>query len=343
MKYYDGTKILSMSDIDRKKPEIYMVVGNRSAGKTTYYNRLLVNRFLKTGKKFGVLYRYDYEVDGCAEKFFKDIQKLFFPAHTMTSEKRENGVYTELFLDKKSCGYAFALNKADAIKKVSHKLSDIDSYVFDEFQSETNHYCAGEVKKFQSIHTSIARGNGEAVRYVPVYMLSNAVSMINPYFSALNVSARLRKDTKFLRGNGWVLEQAYLDEIADAQKQSAFNRAFASSDYTAYATENVYLNDNLTFIENVKGVSRYICTFSYGKKEFAVREYKEQGIIYCSKNIDKTCKTKIAINTDSMQTNYIMIANNSVLIKTLRRFFELGCFRFADQESKEAVFKLISV
>lgn len=342
VKYYDGTKLLSLLDVNRKKPEIYMTVGNRSAGKTTYFNRLAVNRFLKNGSKFGVMYRYDYEVDNCHDKFFKDIQTLFFKAYNMTSKKRENGVYTELFLNEKSCGYAFALNKADQIKKVSHLLSDISFYIFDEFQSETNHYCPNEIEKFVSIHTSIARGGGEAVRYVPVYLLSNAVSILNPYFSAMNVSQRLRNDTKFLRGDGWVLEQAFIDDVSVKQKESAFNRAFKDNKYVAYSAENVYLNDDNTFIENVSGESRYLLTLVYDKTEYAIREYGKQGILYCSKNIDSSCKTKITVTTDDMMPNYVMLSRNSFLIKTLRKFFENGCFRFKDAKCKEALIKTIS-
>ena len=55
MKYYDGTKLLSLSDVNGNKPELYFAVGNRSGGKTTYFNRLLVNRFKKRGEKFLLL------------------------------------------------------------------------------------------------------------------------------------------------------------------------------------------------------------------------------------------------------------------------------------------------
>ena len=59
-----------------------------------------------------------------------------------------------------------ALNNADAVKKNSHMFSDISCLVFDEFQSETNRYCSDEVKKFISIHTSIARGHSLKCRGV---------------------------------------------------------------------------------------------------------------------------------------------------------------------------------
>lgn len=45
--YYDGTKLLSLTDLDGKQPEILMVTTNRTGGKTTYFGRLCVNKFKK--------------------------------------------------------------------------------------------------------------------------------------------------------------------------------------------------------------------------------------------------------------------------------------------------------
>ena len=49
--YYDGTKLLSLKDLDGNTPEIFMVTSNRTAGKTTYFNKLVFNKFLKKGSK----------------------------------------------------------------------------------------------------------------------------------------------------------------------------------------------------------------------------------------------------------------------------------------------------
>lgn len=48
--YYDGTKLLSLKDINGKTPEVFMCTSNRSAGKTTYFNRLVVNSLLNVEK-----------------------------------------------------------------------------------------------------------------------------------------------------------------------------------------------------------------------------------------------------------------------------------------------------
>ena len=341
-KYYDGTKLLSMLDLNGNKPEIFMCTTNRTGGKTTYFGRLCVNRFLKYGEKFMLIYRYNYEMDECADKFFKDISTLFFNGSVMTSKRRASGMFHELFLDDVSCGYAVALNGADMIKKYSHLFSDVTRMLFDEFQSETNHYCNDEVKKFISIHTSVARGGGKQIRYVPVYMLSNPVTILNPYYVELGISERLKEDTKFLRGDGFVLEQGYVESASKAQSESAFNRAFSKNIYVAYSTEALYLNDNKAFIEKPSGTGRYLVTLKYLGKEFAIREYPEQGIVYCDDRVDQSFKMKITVTTEDHEINYVMLKRNDFFLSTMRYYFERGCFRFKDLSCKEAVLKSLS-
>lgn len=340
--YYDGTKLLSMKDINGNRPEIYMCTTNRTGGKTTYFGRLCVNRFFDKGEKFGLIYRYNYELDDCADKFYKDIGSLFFKGTNMTSKRHAKGVFHELFIDEQPCGYAIALNNADAIKKYSHMFSDIQRMIFDEFQSETNHYCSDEIRKFISVHTSIARGQGEQNRYVPVYMLSNPVSIINPYYVQLGISARLNNNTRFLRGDGFILEQGFVESASKAQKESAFNRAFSGNDYIAYSSECVYLNDNQSFVEKPEGVSRYLATIRYNGTDYSIKEFKELGILYCDDKADKTFPMRISVTTDDHNINYVMLRNNDLFIANLRYFFEHGAFRFKDLRSKEALMKCIS-
>lgn len=341
-KYYDGTKLLSMLDLNGKKPEIYMCTTNRTGGKTTYFGRLCVNRFLDKGEKFGLIYRYNYELDDVADKFFKDLKGLFFPDKTMTAKKRAKGIFQELFINDKSCGYAIALNSSDSIKKYSHLFSDVTRMIFDEFQSESNHYCTDEITKFLSIHTSIARGQGEQVRYVPVFMLANQVSIINPYYVSMGICNRLNGETKFLRGDGYVLEQGFIESASDSQKESGFNRAFKENNYVAYSSENVYLNDNYSFIEKPTGKSRYICTLKYKGNDFGVKEFAESGFIYCDDKPDSSFPMKITVTTDDHTINYVMLKRNDFFLSNLRYLFERGCFRFKDMRCKEAILNALS-
>lgn len=341
-KYYDGTKLLSMKDINGNTPEIFMCTTNRTGGKTTYFARLCVNKFINNQEKFCLVYRYNYELDEVADKFYKDINRLFFPDTVMTSKRRASGIFHELFIDDLSCGYAISLNSADQLKKYSHLLSDTKRMFFDEFQSETNHYCNDEIKKLISVHTSIARGQGEQIRYVPIYMCANPVSIINPYYTELGISERLNENTKFLRGDGFVLEQGYIESASEAQKESGFNRAFANNAYVAYSAECVYLNDNKAFIEKPKGNGRYLATLRYKGTDYGIREYADSGIVYCDDRSDGTFKDRITVTTDDHEINYVMLKRNDFFLASLRYYFERGCFRFKNLKCKEAVLKALS-
>lgn len=350
--YYDGTKLLSMKDLEGKTPEIFLCTSNRSAGKTTYFNRLAFKRFLKEKRKFALLYRFNYELDDVADKYFKDINGLFFPNYNLISKRKASGIYHELFTGKinepttknyDSCGYALSLNSADQLKKYSHLFSDVDMIIFDEFMSETNHYCSDEVKKLLSIHTTIARGQSKLVRYVPIIMISNPVSLINPYYIELGIASRLKNDTKFLKGNGFVLEQGYSETASQAQLGSGVNRAFAKSDYVAYASQGVYLNDNLSFVDNMTGRNRYMATLKYNGTDYAVRSYDELGLVYVNYNVDNTYPVKIVVTTDDHELNYIMLRKNSLFLTGMRSIFEKGCFRFKDLQCKEATLSALAI
>lgn len=340
--HYDGTKLLSLNDLDGNKPEIVMVTSNKTGGKTTYFSRLLINRFLDTGSKFMLLYRFNNELDEVQDKFFKETKRLFFPDKNMESKRRSKGIYHDLYLDGTHCGYAVALNSAEHIKKMSHLFSDTDRMFMDEFQSEYNRYCPMEVEKFRAIHTAVARGQGKMVRFVPVYMASNPITILNPYFIAMGISDRLREDTKFLRGHGYVLEQAYVKAAGEAQTDSAFNRAFGADHINAYQSQAVYLNDNKAFVERPEGRGRYLATIKYNGWDYSFKEYGDLGIIYCDDKADKTFPTKLCLSTDDHNINYIMLKANDIFWSNMRFFFQKGCFRFKNLRCKQMVLRALS-
>ena len=341
-KYYDGAKLLSLKDINGETPEIYMCTTNNTAGKTTYFSRLLVNRFIDNGDKFMLIYRFTYQLDECADKFFKDIGSLFFNNYVMTAKKRASGSFIELFLNDKSCGYAVSLNNVDNIKNYSHLFSDTKRMFMDEFQSETNRYCNNEVIKFRALHKAVARGQNEMVRYVPVYMCANPITILNPYYVSMNISNRLNSNVKFLRGNGFVLEQGFNEYASQAQKTSGFNKAFGNDTYAKFTNEAVYLNDNYAFIEKPEGFPRYMATLKYDGCSYGLKEYTESGIIYCDDKADLSYPIRISVTTDDHGINYVMLKRNDIFLSNLRYFFEHGCFRFKDLKCKEAVLKVLS-
>ena len=336
MDYYDGTKLLSMVDINNQPPGLYLTTSNRSAGKTTFFNRYCVKKFIKNKEKFMVLFRYKYELFDVAEKFFSEIKNLFFPNLEMTSKMQAKGLYAELYLNEISCGYAVALNSSDMLRKNSHLFADTQRILFDEFQAESNVYLSNEINKFLSLYTSVARGGGKQSRNVPVYMLSNNVNVLNPYFVELGISERLKSNTKYLRGNGFVLELGFNQAASIALKSNNVLKAFQTA-YNDYASNGTFLYDDTAFIEKINGTNRYIATLKFDGEFYAIREYPQHNIVYCDDRIDDTFNYRVAVTTDDHQAGFVRANSNDFMVKCFRDYFNYGNFRFKNIKCKKAI------
>lgn len=341
--FYNGTKLLSMRDLDGDPPEIYLCVGNRTAGKTFYFKRMLVRKFIRQGKKFCILVRFNYEMDGIAESFFKDIKEVSFPDRDMTMVMVGKGLYAELYLDGQHCGYCISLNSADTIKKYSSRFVDVDSMFFDEFQSEVGKYCPDELTKFQSIHVSVARGGGKHVRRVPVYMCSNTVSVINPYYTVFGIAKRLTPDTKFMRGEGWVLEQTFNANASEAIRSSAFGKAFKDTVYMKYSGNNAYLLDNEGMIEKMKLKGTMMFVMVDGDAKYGIWQIRDEGLIYVSTKYDPKWKTILAFRTADHDANKLLLRATNQLMKTLKIAYENAQVRFENQNCKNSFLDMVGL
>ena len=340
--YYDGTKLLSMTkDLDGDNPDIYMCVGNRTGGKTYFFSRLCVRRFLNGKGQFILLYRYGYQIADIGNAFFSDIQDEF-PGLIMSGKSIDKGNIQELHLGKNGndkdpvCGYALALNDADNIRRYRPLFKDCTIMYFDEFQSETGRYCPREITLFQSVHTTCC-----GRRRLPVIMSSNAVTMLNPYFVSMDIGYRLQKDTKFLKGKGWVLESAFVESAASDLKQSGFAKAFASDKYMDYATQNTYLNDNNNFIEKLKGDYTYLLTLHFNGEDFCIR--KGDDFLYISDNVDPNFPLKVSVTVTDHGPDAILPPRSWDTLHTCKRFFELGKVYFKDLKCKQAFFNFVGI
>lgn len=321
-KYYNGTKLLKMKDLNGDVPEIYICTSNRSAGKTTFFNKLLVDNFFKDGKKFLLICRHKYEVDGSADAFFNDIQSLFFPDYCMIQKRGVKDIYDNLYIGKipgqdekfcgELCGYVLSLTAAEKIKRRSHLLSDVSCILYDEFMSEQNDYLSDETSYLFSIHRSLARGHGEQRKYLPVYLVGNLIDKYNPYYEELGISSRLIDNCNFLRGNGWVLEQGYNAAADIADSNSAFSKAFSDNEYSKMSKKEYLKSDSYMIQPAPGGASLYIATIRFQQSLYAVRLYIDYSIYYISSNPDPSYKGIFAARQYDLSENSMYFPKHKI-------------------------------
>lgn len=326
IEFYNGDKITSLRDKNDRIPGLRVITGNRSSGKTTYFNTRAMKRFYKNGSQTAFLYRNINELKKTYERVFKPIEFRFDPKHFRVSAPSTDG-YTTLYVEDKIFGYGIALRACDNIKKVSNLFNNVDEIIWDEFQSVSGNYLPDEIGKFLIVYDSIARGENQMVRPVPVIAISNLISMLNPLMTKLKIFNNVDKDTKFMRGDGFVFEQNINLAAVQLRNNDPVRRALGEEENP----EAVYL-DNTSNIGRLKGKNKYFITLFINNGQFGVRWY-ENGLVSCTKKIDKTCRFCYTNNIE--MADRFWTYNND--IPRLRMKFQRGEFVFEDLECRQAM------
>ena len=349
-KYYNGNELLSKTDRNGKKPEIFISTSNRSAGKTTWFGGYLLNKFLKNNELFCIVLRKKYQLEkGVSYKaYFPSALTTFFPDLEMKEEIGIKSVFNHIYIRLKGddspwflCGYSTSINASDDVRNFSNMFENVRRIWFDEFQPESGEYVKDEVKKLFSIHTSLARGNGSQSRYLPLIMTGNLIDLFNPYYDALNVIKDLNIEAKFYRGNGFVIEQGFNENASIAHEKSTFNQAFENVGYNKVLTQKEYLNTNYNMIikvPNLKG--DYLFTLKHNNVYFSVRYLNDIGIYYVSESVDKSNNLSLACTKDDMTDDCIFDGENR-FCKLMKKRYHMNNVRFSGFKAREAFLEFI--
>lgn len=352
IKFYDGTELLSKRDAEGQLPELYICCSRtRSAGKTFFFTKKLFEDYLEKGEKFVLFCRNKLELGSVAEGMFKAmLSYCYHDEYTMSETIQMKGCYSNIVVTKGSgdeeekfhVGYVLPLASSDQIKRISSLFCDATQGFFDEFQPESKTtYLTDEVNKFLSIVTSISRGDGETRRRFPIYFCSNTISIVNPYFMELGLNRRIKPDTKWVKGVGYVFQKIENQEIIDKHANSGINRAFNGNKAISF-DDNLWMSDNYTCVEKVGegwGRPMYYCTIIDGNYTWGVNYYPEIDLYYVGCKFDKTYGLTFNIKYDDMSPN-IPLIRGSMYMKTLKSAMEKGIVRFQTVHAKESFMDL---
>ena len=341
--YYNPIKLLNETDSDGDLPGIIGSCSNRSAGKTTAFLLTNLVAFHEFSTQCVLLYRYSYELCACGS-IFQDALSLYPQLGTeVTVKPMAKGLYYQMFLDERPFGFAISLNNPDALKKYSPIFANTFFILMDEFQTESGSYLPNEIQKLQSILTTVSRGGGKQSRFMRLVLLSNNVTLMNPYFIFLGIYKNYQAGTKMLHGKGYVFEFSYNKAASEAMQSNKLLKAFNESDYVKSMSRDSYLIDARTFVQKPKGRSRYIFTIVYNGEHFGVWEYYEEGFIYVSTKYDQSYKTIVAFNPSDHTQNTVMLSHFDYLWSNIRDAYKNGYLRFSDLKAKSVALDILAI
>ena len=340
--------LLNLKDKNHETPEIFIVTSNRTGGKTYGISKVLLEDYFEKGEKFALLTRWTKDLGNVANGIMDVVIKDNYPDYELVEEVRMNGVYSQIFLThkisdkethKECCGYVLPINGSDNIKKISSLFYDVCTMFLDEFQAEK--YCPNEVNKFTNLHFSIARGGENGVRYVKTILASNTIDITNPYFEALDMSSKIQTTTKKYRGEGFVYLNYQNEIVANAQRESAFNRAFASNKQIMSNIDNSWLNNNWVSVgkpDGTWGRGKYICTIVDENNKYGVLHY-DNDFWYIGRRIDITCPNIYSMSENG--TENIEVVQRCFALANISKAFLRGLVRFSDVSVKDKILRII--
>lgn len=320
--FYNPNKMLSYNRV------LNFVIGARGYGKTYGVKCYLVNRFIKHGKQFLWLRRYKDELKSLS-RWFNDIRDEF-PGHEFKVKGKQ------LFIDGKLAGFAHPLSAWQSLK--SDAFPDVETIAFDEAlrEKDNSNYIPNEPQALLSVMDTVFR-HRDNVRCI---CMSNAVTIVNPYFIYFNIVPDITK--RYNANKSILVEIPDSKEFSTERRKTRLGELIDGTGYGDMSLDNVFTNDSKVFIEKRSGNTKFVFALTYKGMSFGIWLDKEKGLLYMDTDYDPFSKHIYALTTDDLKENVMLMSNwkqNYHLYKMVSAF-KKGWLRFDNQVVRNVAYEV---
>lgn len=319
--FYDITKVLSYNAF------LNFLIGERGVGKTYSLTKFFIKQFINKGYQFAYIRRFKSELKDDVPTFFDSmIQNKEFEGHQLSVKGNK------FYIDDKVAGFAMTLTTAQ--NKKGSNFPNVQYIMFDEFiiEDDMHYYLNNEVMSFLGLIESIAR-----LRDIRVFLLGNAGTFINPYFSFFNLSLPYNSDIKVYKQGTILINYMKNEKYREYKKQTKFGILTSDTPYSEYAIDNKFKDDNRDFIEKKTGSSKCVFGFKYKNNIYGVWNDYDVGKIFVSN--DNNSSLVFATTKDDMTPNTMLIsyAKQFNVWKNFIQNYKLGNVYYENVKIKLAV------
>lgn len=325
--YYSYNRVMSYDAF------LNIIIGERGVGKSYGIKKFYINRFLKTGRQFIYLRRYETELKKLLrnDKFFEDLK-----TDEDFSLVKFGVSGNKLLVNGKVAGYAIPLSKSSTYK--SDPFPNVDGIIFDEFliNNNTYHYLENEPIQLMEFIETVGR-----LRDIKVWMLGNNTTIVNPYFDYFGVSVPYNSDIKTYKNGLILINYIKNEKYREVKKQSKFGKLIEGTRYGDYAIDNKSLLDNDLFRGKKTPEAKYFCTLSVNNFQYGVWIDHNTFNMYINKQIDSACPINLAFNFKDHNEKTILLSSKSVFYKNIYLHYTRGQLYFDTEKTKADVLKVI--
>ena len=328
MKYTDESIYWDSHDLLTYNAMFNFAIGGRGTGKTFNAKQRCINQYIKHGRRFIYLRRYESELDD-KEKFFLDVKQKFpeyeFNVYGPNMLMRKDG-------EKKweTIGYFMCLSKT--VGKKSVPFDDVFTIVYDEFIIDKGNirYLSDEVSVFLDFYNTVDRWNDR----VKVLFLANAVSIVNPYFLYYKIRPRKGKRFTLAKDGYCCVEFLSSKKFVEKVSKTRFGRMIQDTQYYEYAVENRFKDDSSLFIAKKSEEARFHYALRFDGHTFGIWVDYFEGVYYVSSKCPKDASVYV-LTRDDMAPNLLMLEKTMPLMKSLKRLYMAGMVFFDSAQNRE--------
>lgn len=311
--YYNPQKMLSYNRI------LNFIVGARGIGKSFSMKRHCINRFIKHGEQFVYVRRYKGELKKVSQ-YFDDVKHLF-PGVDFKVKGRC------FYINNKLAGWAIPLSMWQSEK--SNAYPDVSTIVFDEFirEKDNSGYLPNEVEALLNLMDTVFRGR-ENVRCV---CMSNAVSVVNPYFLYFQLMPDTGKRYNAYKDILIEIPESY--DFSQERRKTRFGSLIDGTEYGDMSLDNEFVNDSSLFIEKRSKASRYQFSVIYKGMTIGIWVDVDLGLMYLANEHDPSSRNIYALTTNDLSENSMLMTNwkNNYQLLKMVKAFQTGYLRFDNQ------------
>lgn len=260
-----------------EKADIIILLGQRSNGKSYACRQIVLEDFVKQGKQFGYLRRWDLDSkDNNTTQYFNDAPYIsnLTNGNSAFVDVYHHDIYLSHFdeskmkvIHDKKCGRAFGLSIAERYK--SQSFPTMDNILFEEFITNKQ-YLNNEVQEFDNFRSTIFRLRPNC----KVYMIGNKLSRVNPYlreYGLVHVQQQKNGTVEYYKKEKTTVA-VYMTEVL-ANNHTFFGNNAKSINAGEWETKEYQHLDNYdafepmyTIVVNYKG-NMFLCQFGKYKED----------------------------------------------------------------------------
>ena len=325
-----------------------IVMGARGTGKTFGAKVKGIKDAVNKGHEFIYLRRYKEEIKFARDGFFADVvAEGVFPQYSFKVEGNKGfwDYASNDWMDDdntvkrpwKVCVHFFALSVGGQIK--SQSFPNVKLVIYDEFVIEKGHvqYIPNEVKKFNDFYSTIDRYRGDT----RVLMLSNSVSIMNPYFLAWNIEPRKNEDWMILADGFLVVHFHRSDDFNQAVFQTPFGRFIEGTEYADYAVGNEFADNTDLMLGNKTPDAQYRYTIETVMGGTMSIWYDRQKSCWYAQRKRPKMENIFTLNVNNVSPHKTLWLNSDPLFSQLKSAFRHGRLFFDTAQTRNAFRELL--